>query len=125
MKINILIITWINRLLMFVLVFSLLTGFFSDDSFFIGLCTAFILGIFQVSSFLMTLFYLKYIGKEFRNLMKCYFPLVILYFSLAYILINFCEVYFNKVLLISILYSIPVLLSFFWTYILESINKKI
>jgi hypothetical protein len=124
MKINISIMTWINRFLVVPLLISLLISSIEHDFLFMTAILAFFIGIFQVFSFLFTLFYVRYVNKKYRTLILIYFGIVALYFMAFFCAFNFYKVYLKESFLTIPLYSIPILLSLFWTYILESLKKE-
>ena len=66
MKINISIMTWVNRFFMIPFILCLLVGLITNKFWFYALYMAFIVGAFQVFSFMMTLFYLKK-NREFNS----------------------------------------------------------
>jgi hypothetical protein len=125
MKINISIMTWINRVLMFPFLISLLIGVYNIELFYYSFLIAFGLGIFQLFSFLITVVFNKRIEIKFKNYMLIYIIIVILFFISFYILSEQYGLFLKIDLLRILFYMTPVLLSLFWTYILESINKKI
>ena len=125
MKINISIMPWINRVLMFPFLISLLIGVYNIELFYYSFLIAFGLGIFQLFSFLITVVFNKRIEIKFKNYMLIYIIIVILFFISFYILSEQYGLFLKIDLLRILFYMTPVLLSLFWTYILESINKKI
>ena len=125
MKTTISIITWINRILMVPFLISVLIGVYNIELFYYSFLIAFGLGCFQLLSFFIAIVYNKRIKIKLKNYMLIYITIVIVFFISFYIL---TEQYglFQRVDLVLIVFCIsPVLLSLFWTYILESINKKI
>ena len=124
MKINISIMTWINRVLMFPFLISLLIGVYNIELFYYSFLIAFGLGIFQLFSFLITVIFNKRIEIKLKNYMLIYIIIVILFFISFYILSEQYGLFLKIDLLRILFYMTPVLLSLFWTYILESINKK-
>ena len=124
MKITISIITWINRILMVPFLFSLLIGVYNIELYYYSFLIAFGLGIFQLFSFLIAVVFNKRIEIKLKNYMLIYIIIVILFFISFYILSEQYGLFLKIDLLRIIFYMTPVLLSLFWTYILESINKK-
>lgn len=123
MKTNISIMIWINRVLMFPFLISLIISILDSSYLFYSLYIAFALGCFQVFSSLMTLFYRKKL-KNFK-LILIYLLSVVLYFFGVFL---FFELESNipiKNVVIIIFWISPIPLSIFWTYILESINQEI
>lgn len=124
MKINILIITWINRILMLPFAISLIAGTISLDFFFYAALIAFFIGCFQVFSFLSTCFYFRRIENRLKRLLLVYISMVVLYFVSSYLLLEVYDLFDSKEVLKIIFWIIPVILSIFWTFILESIKQK-
>ena len=123
MKINISIMTWINRVLMIPFLVLLILSILENDFLSLAAILAFVIGIFQVFSFLLTLFYSGSINKFERKLMLIYGIAVVLYFGACFFV---SEYNFNKNdIIYYILCAIPVVLSIHWTYILEMIKKEI
>ena len=121
MKENIFIMAWINKLLMLIFTITLIIIPFNNEVKFIVFCSAFIIGVYQVIIFFLTLLYLNDIDKKRRNLMRYYFIGTVFYF---YVL-GFCEGGLKEPLMNFFKYLLPILLSFFWTYILETLKKEI
>ena len=124
MKITISIMTWINRILMIPFLISLLISIVDSRYIFFTMYIAFAVGCFHVFSHLMSLFYIKRIEPIQRKFSLIYLSLVVFYFLTWYLLDRF-KLNNSSSFFIFYLFSIPVLLSIFWTYILESIKKKI
>jgi hypothetical protein len=124
MKITISIMTWINRILMIPFLISLLISIIDSRYIFYTMYIAFAVGCFQIFSCLISLFYIKRIEKVKRNFLIIYMFLVAFYFLTWYLLDRF-KLNNSSTFFIFYLFSIPVLLSIFWTYILELIKKKI
>ncbi|WP_271405792.1 hypothetical protein [Tenacibaculum soleae] len=123
MKENILIITWINRVLMIPFLVLLLLSILKNDFLSLAAILGFVIGVFQVFSFLLTLFYSGSIKKFERKLILIYGVAVVLYFGACFFV---GEYNFSKNHIIYyILCAIPVVLSIHWTYILEMIKKEI
>ena len=124
MKINISILTRINRFLMIPFLILLLTGIVEKDYFSLVAVLAFFIGIYQVFSFLMTLFYLKFIDMKYCKLILGYFSMVTIYFISLHVIYHFYKNSTNEELIWIPMCVVPVLLSFFWTYILEILKKE-
>ena len=124
MKINVTIMIWINRVLMFPFLFSLLISIIDSQYIFYTMYIAFAVGCFQIFSHLMSLFYIKRIEPIQRKFSLIYLFLVVFYFLTWYFLDRF-KLNNSSTFFIFYLFSIPVLLSIFWTYILESIKKQV
>ena len=122
MKINISIITWVNRILIIPFLISLLL--FVDSTYlFYPMYIAFVLGCFQFFSSLITLFYHRKI--KLFNLILIYVFLVVLYFFCVFLFFEFERHIPIKEIILIIFWIVPILLSLFWTYILESLNKEL
>jgi hypothetical protein len=69
----------------------------------------------------MTLFYLEGIDKKKKILVFLYFIITVLYFITIYLFLD------GKLGLIMdyFAYTMPILLSLFWTYILESLKQEV
>mgnify|MGYP006999713879 CR=1 FL=1 len=124
MKITNSIMTWINRILMFLFLISLLISIIDSSYIFYTMYIAFAVGCFQIFSCLISLFYIKRTEKVKRIFLIIYMFLVAFYFLTWYLLDRF-KLNNSSTFFIFYLFSIPILLSIFWTYILESIHKKI
>ncbi len=121
MKTSISIMTWINRVLMIPFLILLILSILENDLLSLAAILAFVIGVFQVFSFLFTLFYSGSINNFERKLILIYGIAVILYFG-ACLFVG--EYNGNKNHIIYyILCGIPVVLSIYWTYILEMIKK--
>ncbi len=123
MKINISIIIWINRILMIPFLISLLILIIASDYIFYSMYIAFAVGCFQVFSCLNTLFYFKRIEEVIEKLVIIYIFSVVFYFFILFLLDHFSLNNYSIVVIYS-LAAIPIILSLFWTYILESIKLK-
>ena len=123
MKINISIMTWINRVLMIPFLMLLILSILENDFLSLAAILAFVIGVFQVFSFLLTLFYSGSINRFERKLMFIYGIAVVLYFGACFFVGEYNG---NKNdIVYYILCAIPVILSIHWTYILEMIKKEI
>ena len=118
------IITWINRILMAPFLLSLLISIIDSHNILYSMYIAFVVGCFQVFSYLLSLFYIKRIEPIHKKSSLTYIVLVVFYFLTWYLLDRF-RVNSGSSFFICYLFSLPVLLSIFWTYILESIKKEI
>ncbi|PKH49204.1 hypothetical protein CXF68_00215 [Tenacibaculum sp. Bg11-29] len=125
MKINISIMTWINRILMIPFLILLLIGIVEKDYFSLAAILAFGIGVYQVFSSLMTLFYLRFIDMKYCRQILGYFSTVIIYFILLYVLAHFYKNSTNEGFISIVMCVVPVLLSLFWTYILESLKQEV
>ncbi len=123
MKINILIMTWINRILMIPFLISLLIAIVDPSFLFYSIYIAFAIGCFQVLSSLIAIFYFKKI-KNFK-LILIYMISVILYFVSIFLFFEFERQIINKDIIFIIFWTIPIPLSLFWTYILEYLKIEI
>lgn len=124
MKTTISIATWINRILMVPFKISLILSILDSEYIFFSLYIAFAVGCFQLFSYLLNLFFIKRIEKTKVKLSTIYIFLVAFYFMTWYLLDSF-GLNNSSYLFIYYLFSVPVLLSLFWTYILESIKKDL
>ena len=125
MKTTISIITWINRILMIPFLITLLVSIFDNEFFIFSLYIAFVLGIYQLSSFLITLFILKKVESQKVKEIIIYISIVIFYFLIGHLISDNYSGSNLKTFFQFLLVAVPVLLSIFWTYILESIKKEI
>lgn len=125
MKISISIMTWINRFLMIPFLILLLIGIVEKDYFSLAAILAFGIGIYQVFSSLMTLFYLRLIEMKHCRLIVGYFSMVVIYFISLYVLAHFYKNSTNEDFIPITICVLPVLLSFLWTYILESLKQEV
>ncbi|MGB0871491.1 MAG: hypothetical protein ACPGSD_18025 [Flavobacteriales bacterium] len=122
MKTTTSILTWINRLMM--IAFSVLLTFclFGNEdqsiAYMFAYIFAFFLGIFQVISFIIA-FVISLYDNELNTLTKqligIYFLVVVFYF--LYVAVQNSED--------ALMIALPILLSYFWTYILEVFNKEL
>ena len=124
MKTTISIITWINRILMTPFLISLLISIIVYKYIFYTMYIAFVVGCFHIFSYLICLFYIKRIEKVQRKFSFIYLFLVVFYFLSWYLLDRF-KLNNSSSVFIFYLFSLPVLLSISWTYILESIKREI
>lgn len=116
-------LTWINRVFMIPFLISLLILIVDSSYFFYSMYIGFALGFFQLLSSLFVLFYHKKI-KNYKSAL-IYVLSVVLYFFSVFLFFEFERYIPIKDLVFIILWIVPILLSLFWTYILESINKEI
>ena len=123
MKINISIMTWVNRVLMIPFLISLLISIVDSTYLFYSMYIAFVLGCFQFFSTLITLFYHRKI-KNFKLILIYVFS-VVLYFFGVFLFFEFERHIPIKDIVFIIFWFVPIPLSLFWTYILESINKEL
>lgn len=124
MKTTISILNWINRILMVPFAIILLTLIIEINFAFYAMYMAFAVGCFQVLSFLIVVFFFKRISSKLRKYVLIYAVTVISYFLVVYILDHFKINNMNDYV-IFLLFSFPVVVSLFWTFILESLNKII
>ncbi|WP_343329268.1 hypothetical protein [Polaribacter staleyi] len=125
MKITISIITWINRIIMIPFLMTLLIAIFDNEIFLYSMYIAFVLGLYQILSFLGTLFFIKKVGARKVKEIVAYVLIVLFYFLISYLIAeNYRGINLNSLFLFLVV-AVPILLSVFWTYILESIHKKI
>lgn len=123
MKTHLSIMTWINRIIIIPFLLCLFLGIIEIAFFYYAAYIAFAIGVFHIFSSLLTLFYINKIEKKMKSLTLIYIASVALYFISLFIII---EYYINKQSIVNIvLYSIPVILSLFWSYILESIKSEL
>ena len=86
---------------------------------------AFVLGIYQLSSFLVTLFIIKKVGSRKVKEIITYALIVTCYFLIGYLIADNYDGSSSKICFQLFLATLPILLSIFWTYILESIQKEL
>ncbi len=116
--------TWINRILMFPFLLTLLVSVFENEMFIYSMYIAFVLGIYQIISFLVTLFFIKKVGSQKVKEIVMYLLIVLFYFLTSYLIAENYSDSNLKSLFLFLVVAVPILLSVFWTYILESIHKK-
>lgn len=121
MEINVSIMTWINRFLIILFLTLILLSSFNNDFLYLVFILAFFIGAFQLFSFLFSTFYFKKMKKHIKLSFLIYGILVIFYAAFSYALTDVFSLRDYKI----VLWTIPVLLSIFWTFILESIKKEI
>lgn len=125
MKITIKILNWINRLMMIPFIITLLISINQNDFFGYSLYIAFVLGVYQLTSFLIILFMIKKLEIRKANEIISYIIIVILYFLIGhFVMDDYSRSSFKIIFQISLI-GIPIILSIFWTYILESINQEL
>ena len=125
MKNTIKISNWINRLLMIPFILILLMSIIENETFVYAVYLAFILGIYQLVSFLISLIFLKRYKLNRKKEIATYISIVGFYFLIGFMISSNYNDGGKSIPLIILLVSIPILLSIFWTYILESINKEL
>jgi uncharacterized membrane protein YfcA len=125
MKTTISIMTWINRIIMIPFLISLLISIIDYDYLFYSLYIAFVVGCFQVFSALITLLYFLKLERVKRKLLIIYLISAVLYFVLGYLLVNYYVGETQTIFITIITFSVPVALSIFWTYILETLKRQI
>ena len=125
MKNTIKILNWINRILMIPFILILLISIIENEFFIYPMYIAFVLGIYQLLSFLITLFMIKKLEIRKVNEIITYIIIVILYFLIGYFIIeDYSKSGFKTILQISLI-GVPIILSIFWAYILESIHQEL
>lgn len=124
MKYNTSLRIWINRVLMIAFLLSLLLGFFETNYFIYAALISLIVGPFQLFSFLITFSFNTNSSNKNKSYLIIYITSVLLYFFGVYLILIVLEIKLNNNIIKYIYYFIPVFLSFFWTFIIESINKK-
>lgn len=116
---------WINRYLIILLLLSIILIFIKNDFYIISAILAFFIGFFHVLFALSLLFYInKLAQKELRSII-IYLSIVALYFISYFLLFEFLKIQFRQSVFPFIFGLLPIFLSLFWTYILESIKKEI
>ena len=124
MRTSILIMRWINRILMIPFVVTLLAGLVDANFLFLSFYGAFFVGVFQLFSFLIILFYLRRVEKSKKKAISIYLFSVVTYFIGLYLLVELYNSSLKNTFISVVMHIIPVLLSIFWTYILESIKQE-
>ena len=124
MKTTISIMSWINRIIMIPFLITLLASIFENDIFMFSMYIAFVLGIYQIASFLVTLFFIKKVGSRKVKEIVTYIIMVLFYFLLSFLIAENYSGSNLKSLFLFLVVAVPILLSIFWTYILESIKKE-
>mgnify|MGYP003631446866 CR=1 FL=1 len=125
MKTTISIMTWINRIIMIPFLMTLLKAIFENEIFIYLMYIAFVLGIYQIASFLVTLFFIKKVGSRKVKEIVIYILIVLFYFLISYLIADNYSGSDFKSLFLFLVVAVPILLSIFWTYILESIKKEL
>lgn len=118
-------ISWINRLLMFPFVLTLLMSILNNESFVYSLYIAFILGLFQLSSFLLTLFCWNKLKDKNKKYLIIYILLVFTYFFLGFLQAQLNNNLNQNIFLTIVFVSVPIILSIYWTYVIEIIKKEL
>ena len=125
MKTTTLILIWINRIIMTPFLITLLLSLFDNGFFIYPMYIAFVLGIYQLATFLITLFVIYKVRTGKLTEVITYITVVILYFLIGYFVIDNFSKSDYRILIQIFLISVPILLSIFWTYILESIKTEL
>ncbi|MGK0413342.1 MAG: hypothetical protein ACJA1B_001545 [Polaribacter sp.] len=124
MKNTIKILTWINRIFMIPFTIYLLLGIVDSQLLFYAAYIAFVLGIYQLLSFLVTLLCFSKITNQRKKTLIIYLLSVLFFFLICFLIAS--NNFNNRFsIIIYSIYIIPVSLSLFWTFILESINKEL
>ena len=116
---------WLNRIIMVPFMITLLISIIENEFFIYSMYIAFVLGIYQLISFLTSLLLIKKVGKNKSKQIFLYISIVLTYFVCCYLISSNYQGVTQDIITIVALISIPILLSLFWTYILESIKLKI
>lgn len=124
MKTTTSIMTWINRIIMIPFLMTLLIAIFDNEIFLYTMYIAFVLGIYQIASFLVTLFFIKQVGSRKVKEMVTYILIVLFYFLISFLIAENYSGSNLKSLFLFLVVAVPILLSIFWTFILESIKKE-
>ncbi len=125
MKNIIKIANWLNRVIMIPFILSLLGTIFNKEIFIYSMYIAFVLGIYQLLSFLISLFLIKTLNSKMKKQIITYISIVVFYFFMVFILFYNFKGSSKSISLITFFVSLPICLSLFWTYILELINKEL
>jgi hypothetical protein len=125
MKNIITIINWINRIIITYFMIFLVISLFNNEFVVISAYAGFILGICQLTSFFITLFLFKRISKKQITNTVIYISLVTVYFLGYFLLFELFKFSFTQLVFVVIYGLSPIFLSFFWTYIIESIKKEL
>tara|TARA_R110000765_G_scaffold301453_1_gene395882 strand:- start:747 stop:1079 length:333 start_codon:yes stop_codon:yes gene_type:complete len=104
---------------------TLLKAIFENEIFIYLMYIAFVLGIYQIASFLVTLFFIKKVGSRKVKEIVIYILIVLFYFLISYLIADNYSGSDFKSLFLFLVVAVPILLSIFWTYILESIKKEL
>lgn len=124
MKFNIQILTYVNRFFMMIFSITLLVSFFNliGDFDAYSFLVALFLGIFQILTSLFILIYVFLTKNQVLKSIKGYVVLVVIY--LCSFLLFIGEIYQSDIL--GYLFSIvAIMLSIYFTYLLEKINLQI
>jgi len=125
MKYTIRLITWINRFLMIPFIISILLIFINTDFYLVSACFAFVIGFVHILCALSTLFYINTFTQRLVRFITIYLSIVVLYFISYFLFFEFLKIQFRESVFPFIFGLAPIHLSLFWTYILESIKKRI
>ncbi len=124
MKYTIKIIAFINKLSMLVFTTCLLSSMVNNDFLYYSLWIAFFLGIFQVACSFVPLITWNRLNKSLKKNVLIYLFVVIFYFLIWYLLDHF-KMNNRFSIVIYILFTIPILLSFYFTYFIELFKNRI
>lgn len=119
MKKNSLIVIWINRILITLFIGSLLFAIFDSEYLVYSFLIAFPLGVFQLFSFLFSIIGYKKLASVARKYLVIYSVIFVAYLLFMFIYLVYLKSFYFVVLEYGMQF-IPVLLSLFWTYILET-----
>jgi hypothetical protein len=104
---------------------SLMLATVNNEYFIFSLYISFILGIFQIFAALSSLFVMKDVSAKKRKEVMFYLLSVFLYFFVGFIILSYFNEVFNISFLTILSIAAPIILSIFWTYILESIKEQL
>lgn len=119
MKKNSLIAIWINRVLITLFIGSLLFVIFDSEYLVYSFLIAFPLGVFQLFSFLFSIIRYKKLASLARKYVVIYSLIFVAYLLFTFIYLVYLKSFYFVVLEYGMQF-IPVLLSLFWTFILET-----
>ena len=116
---------WLNRIIMAPFIITLFISIIENEFFIYSMYIAFVLGIYQLLSFLTSLLLIKKLEKNKTRQILFYINIVLIYFVCCYIISSNYKGITEDIITTVALVSVPIILSLFWTYILESIKLKI
>ena len=116
---------WLNRIIMAPFIITLFISIIENEFFIYSMYIAFVLGIYQLLSFLTSLLLIKKIEENKTRQILFYISVVLAYFVCCYIISSNYKGITEDIVTTVALVSVPIILSLFWTYILESIKLKI
>jgi hypothetical protein len=106
-------------------IITLLISIIENEFFIYSMYIAFILGIYQLISFLSSLLLIKKLEINRTKQIFLYLSIVLAYFISCYLISSNYQGITQDLITTVALVCVPIILSLFWTYILESIKQEI